>query len=195
MPPPPLGKQPTGRSFDNRSAILYIKSNNSFLKAATGKSPMFSSTAEYALRAMVHLATHRDQACTAQEIAATTMVPGGYVSKVLQDLVRAGIVESQRGPNGGFTLARDPAEVSLLEVVNAVDPFKRIQTCPLGLPAHGSRLCRLHQKLDDAIESVEQAFGASSIAEMLEPSKAGSRCLFPSLKAPKNPTKGNQGGG
>jgi Rrf2 family protein len=143
---------------------------------------MFSNTAEYALRAIVHLAVNRDRACPASQIAEATQIPSGYVSKVLQDLGRAGLVNSQRGPNGGFTLARDASEISVLEAVNAVDPIHRITKCPLGIPSHGTQLCRLHHRLDQAIESMERVLGESSIAEMIEPSRTGTRCLFPPVK-------------
>lgn len=146
---------------------------------------MISNTAEYALRAVIHLATHRAQPSTAQQIAELTHVPAGYISKVLQDLVKVGIAHSQRGPNGGFALAVEPEQLSVLDVLNAVDPIQRIHECPLKLPAHGKNLCVLHQRLDDAIASVEQMFANSSIAEMIKPSRAGSKCLFPSVDGRK----------
>src|SRR6185369_4554602 len=95
---------------------------------------MFSSTAEYALRAVVYLVTNREGLRGSQEIAAATKVPGGYISKILKDLVGAGIVESRRGPNGGFALARPPDRITVLEVIRAADRFDRILTCPLGIP-------------------------------------------------------------
>lgn len=142
---------------------------------------MFSNTAEYALRAIVHLALNTKAACPAAQIAEETKIPAGYVSKVLQDLGRAGLVVSQRGPNGGFTLARSAGEISVLEAINAVDPIERIKKCPLGIPSHGPKLCRLHQRLDDAIEAVERVLGESSIADMIEPTRLGSRCVFPTV--------------
>ncbi len=120
------------------------------------------------MRAAVHLSTHKNERCNSQTIAAATQVPAQYISKVLKDLVVAGIVSSKRGPNGGFALARASDQISVLEVVNAVDPIQRIFTCPLGLPEHGAKLCRLHRKLDDAIALVEQALQASSIRDMTE---------------------------
>ena len=152
---------------------------------------MISNTAEYALRAIVHLATRAGTAHTAQQIAAITKVPPGYLSKVLQDLAKAGVVISQRGPNGGFTLARSPEAISVLEVINAVDPIQRIRTCPLGLPEHGTKLCTLHQRLDDAMAYVEQMFGNSTMADMLKPSRSGSRCIFPTVEGsvPKRRSK------
>lgn len=146
---------------------------------------MFSSTAEYALRAVVHLATSPDQRENSQTIAAATKVPPGYLSKILKDLAEAGIVLSQRGPTGGFTLARPPSEITVLDVINAVDPIKRIRVCPLGNPAHGANLCRLHRKLDDAIAGIEKAFATSTIAEMLEPARPSRSCAFPVATAPQ----------
>lgn len=128
---------------------------------------LFSQTAEYALRAAVHLAASHGQPQTNQQIAEATRVPAGYLSKVLQSLGRAGLVRAQRGIGGGFTLSREPAEVTVLDVVNAVDPVQRIVTCPLGLKSHGKNLCPLHRKLDDALATVEAAFGSTTLAEVL----------------------------
>lgn len=100
-------------------------------------------------------------------MAKITKVPPGYLPKVLQMLRRAGLVVSKRGLGGGFTLTRPPAEITILEVVNAVDPIKRIERCPLDLPSHGADLCPLHRRLNDATELVEQAFATTTIAEIL----------------------------
>lgn len=137
---------------------------------------MISQTAEYALRAMVCLADSPEDKLTAQVIAQRTQVPAGYLSKVMQALARAGLADSQRGLRGGFALARSPAEISVLDVVNAVDPVRRIRTCPLNRPDHGTDLCPLHSRLDRAMAETERALGASSLAELLAESN-GSRPL------------------
>ncbi len=129
---------------------------------------MISRTAEYALRAVVWMAYAPDATLTTQQIAEVTRVPPGYLAKVLQALGRAGLVRSQRGIRGGYTLTRAPAAITVLEVVNAVDPFRRIRTCPLGLPSHGANLCALHHRIDRSLASVEAALGASTIAELLD---------------------------
>jgi Rrf2 family transcriptional regulator, nitric oxide-sensitive transcriptional repressor len=140
---------------------------------------MISSTAEYALRAVVHLASGIGRAETAQQVAAATRVPPGYMAKVLQDLVKGGVVHSQRGPRGGFTLARPAEQISVLDVVNAVDPIKRIRTCPLGIPEHGTNLCALHRCLDDAIAQIEESFGRATMADLLKPRQGERSCHFP----------------
>lgn len=140
---------------------------------------MISQTAEYALRAVVFLAD-QDRPRTTIEIAKTTQVPAGYLAKVMQSLGRAGVVRSQRGLNGGFTLAGDPAELSILTVVNAVDPVQRYPECPLGIPSHGRRLCPLHDRLDQAAATIEKAFGEAMVSDLL-PSRKDRRalCRFP----------------
>ncbi len=127
---------------------------------------MFSQTVEYALRAVVLLAADPDSPMTTDQIAERTRVPRGYLSKVLQNLGKAGLLHSQRGLHGGFKLTPSPNELTVLEVVNAVDPIERIHTCPLGLASHGTELCPLHRRLDDALAWVEEAFGNTTIAEV-----------------------------
>ena len=107
---------------------------------------MLSQTVEYALRAVVFLADQSPSAQTTGQIAAATKVPPAYLSKVLQGLVRAGVVRSQRGLGGGITLSKTPEELTILDVVNAVEPIVRIATCPLGLKAQGVQLCALHSR-------------------------------------------------
>jgi len=144
---------------------------------------MFSQTVEYALRAVVHLASKSPQAQTTDEIAQTTRVPRAYLSKVLQGLARGGIVQSQRGLGGGVTLSQPPDELTILQVVNAVEPIGRIRSCPLGLAAHGVHLCPLHRRLDNALATVEEAFGGTTLAEILaEPTSSVPLCPFPNTK-------------
>ena len=145
---------------------------------------MFSQTVEYALRAVVHLAAEAPAARTTDQIAEATLVPKAYLSKVLQNLGRAGVVHSQRGVGGGMTLVKTPAELTILEVVNAVEPLQRIRTCPLGLASHGVRLCPLHRRLDNALSGVEQAFATTTLAEVLaEPTESVPLCDFPSRRS------------
>lgn len=138
-----------------------------------------SQTAEYALRAMVHLAVQDGTPRTTVEIAEVTKVPAGYLSKVMQALARAELVVSQRGLGGGFTLAKQPDQITALEVVNAVDPIRRIKACPLGLDEHREHLCPLHRRIDNAIAAVEQTFRETTLDEMTTPSRSKRLCNFP----------------
>jgi Rrf2 family transcriptional regulator, nitric oxide-sensitive transcriptional repressor len=128
---------------------------------------MFSQTVEYALRAMVHLAFAGESGCSTSELAERTQVPRAYLSKVVQGLRDAGLLRSQRGLGGGIYLNRSPAEITVLDVVNAVEPLKRIESCPLGIPSHGKRLCSLHAKIDGAIAVIEATFVNSTLADLV----------------------------
>ena len=141
---------------------------------------MISQTVEYALRAVVYLAGQAPAARTTGQVAAATRVPKAYLSKVLQGLARAGVVHSQRGIGGGMTLVKTPEELTIFEVVDAVEPIGRIRQCPLGLESHGANLCPLHRRLDDALATVEEAFRKSTLAEILaEPTTSVPLCEFP----------------
>ncbi|NBX31042.1 Rrf2 family transcriptional regulator [bacterium] len=109
---------------------------------------MLSQTVEYALRAVTFMATSPKAAHTVDRIAEATHVPVAYLAKVMQQLVKGRIVASRRGVGGGFMLAKQPDRLRILEVVQAVDPIQRIATCPLGIAAHGKKLCPLHRRLD-----------------------------------------------
>ena len=128
---------------------------------------MFSQTAEYALRVVVFLGALGDKPATTKQIAAATRVPEGYLAKILQSLSRAGLIQSQRGLHGGSMLARSPSRITIYDVVTAIAPLPRIQTCPLGLPSHGTKLCPLHRRLDDAIAMVEKTLSDSVISELV----------------------------
>ena len=140
---------------------------------------MISQTVEYALRAVVFLADQAEPRTT-QQIAERTKVPAPYLAKVMQSLNRAELVHAQRGLHGGFTLARLPEKLTIWDVVQAVEPFQRIRTCPLELESHRTRLCPLHKRLDDALAMIERAFKETTVAEILaEPTTSKPLCPFP----------------
>ncbi|HAP06322.1 MAG TPA: transcriptional regulator [Planctomycetaceae bacterium] len=138
---------------------------------------MISQTVEYSLRAIVVLAQKAGKACTAKELAAITRVPGPYLSKLMQSLVRGGLVSAQRGPNGGFQLRRDPTELTVWEIVDVLEPLPRITACPLGLKSHSGQLCPLHRSLDHTYAMVEAQFRAMTVAQLLaQPGEVSPLC-------------------
>ncbi len=137
---------------------------------------MISQTTEYALRAAVCLAAQAGSALTLPDIAEATAVPAGYLSKVLQTLRRAGVVNSRRGKKGGFTLARDPGEISLYDVVHAVSPIDHLRLCPLTATGDCSRvtvhgpnpgLCPLHSVLLTMSSELEERFRSLNLSQVL----------------------------
>lgn len=128
---------------------------------------MFSQTIEYAMRAVLALAAGDGSPMTTRQIATAMRVPASYLSKVLQALVRARLVQSTRGLKGGFVLLVPADELTLLRILEAVGPLQRIQSCPLDLETHSSGLCPLHRRLDEAMAQVQEAFAATTLADLL----------------------------
>jgi Rrf2 family transcriptional regulator, nitric oxide-sensitive transcriptional repressor len=136
-------------------------------QALPKKPALISLTAEYALRAVVCLANAGGTLLTARELSETAGLPRDYTSKVLTDLVRAGLVRGRRGIGGGYALIRPPEELTTLDVVDAVDPIRRIEVCPLDRPGH-ENLCPLHRRIDHVAVLAREAFASTTIAELLE---------------------------
>jgi Rrf2 family protein len=168
----PWAGNPVGNLLDGRA--------HSFVGGAL----MLSQTVEYALRAATFLALTPEEPRTAEQIAEATRVPVAYLAKVMQSLARGGIVTSRRGVGGGFMLVLPPRDLPILQIVQAVDPIQRITFCPLGLASHGTHLCPLHRRLDQALEAMEKAFSTTTLAEVLaEPSPSVPLCGFPVVGA------------
>lgn len=119
------------------------------------------------MRAVLALAAGDGTPMTTRQIAETMRVPQSYLSKVLQALVRGGLVFSTRGLRGGFVLTRTPDKISLLEIMEIVNPIRRIEHCPLDLQSHSTQLCPLHRRLDDAMAMVQDAFAKTTLDELL----------------------------
>jgi Rrf2 family nitric oxide-sensitive transcriptional repressor len=147
---------------------------------------IFSRTVEYALRSVVWLASRSDCPQTVQQIAEATQIPSNYLAKVMNSLKRMGLVESRRGKGGGYVLVHTANELTLLDVVNTVDPIQRIVQCPLGLRSYGLNLCPLHQRLDEVIALIEKIFNQTKIADLVvDADEDGSFCGHASSKGPE----------
>ncbi|HEX6961878.1 MAG TPA: Rrf2 family transcriptional regulator [Lacipirellula sp.] len=145
---------------------------------------MISQTAEYALRAVVYLASQTGSPRTVAHIAEATHAPERYLAKIMLGLSRAGLVKSKRGLDGGFMLAGKPEELSILAIIGAVDPIRKFAECPLGIESHGRKLCPLHSRLNEAAEMIEKAFDDTKVAELATPPRAAKAlCKFPAITA------------
>ncbi len=113
-------------------------------------------------------------------------MPAAFLAKILQGLSRAGLVKSPRGVGGGVSLNRRPAEMTVLEVVNAVEPIRRITACPLGSVEHAVSLCPLHSCIDAAIAAFETAFGGVTLADTISRREShGPLCPPPKVTDPR----------
>lgn len=137
---------------------------------------MLSKTSEYALRSMVWLAKQDPLVfLKTEEIAKAVKTPEAYLSKILQSLNKAGLIQARKGMNGGYSLSKSAADISLFDVISAVDPSPRFLKCPLGIPNH-QILCPLHQKLDNVHAEMERLFGNCYLSDLIANGKNSPLC-------------------
>ncbi len=126
--------------------------------------------ADYGLMAMKHLAEHADRrACSAKDVADAYGIPPEVMAKILQRLVKAGLLHSQHGTNGGYTLSRDARRISAFEVIRAIDGPLFITSC---ITVRGecdqSEKCTIREPLRRVNQSIEDVLRRISISEMRE---------------------------
>ena len=131
-----------------------------------------SKKADYGLMAMKHFAEHADHgSCSAKDVADMYRIPSELLAKVLQRLVKAGLLNSQHGVKGGYTLARDAKKISAYEVIRAIDGPRFITSC---VTVHGdceqSDLCTIREPLKKVNQGIEDVLRGISIGDMREES-------------------------
>lgn len=126
--------------------------------------------ADYGLMAMKHLAEHGPQSsCSAKDMAAAYGIPPEALAKILQRLAKAGLLLSQHGSNGGYTLARDANTISAFEVIQAIDGPLFITSCvTLRGECDQSVRCTIREPLRKVNESIEQVLKRIKISHMKE---------------------------
>lgn len=134
--------------------------------------------AEYAVRCVLYLAKQgKDILVSRQEIASRARIPDSFLAKIAQDLARADIITIRQGAKGGYTLHRDPEEVTMLAVVEAIIGEITLNECttkPQHCPA--SHNCAANWVWQHAREQVRDTLRAATFASLV---RAGSCCLPP----------------
>lgn len=138
---------------------------------------MLTRTSEYALRAMIHLVLHgQDGLIPGGQIATETGVPRKYLSKILADLVRAGVLEASPGKTGGFRLAVSPKKVRLIEVLTPFEPvLADRRPCPFGNEVcSDDDPCAGHDRWTDVRDAYSRFLHETSIEDiaLAPPTKA-----------------------
>jgi len=126
--------------------------------------------ADYGLIAMKHLAEHAQEgSCTAKDVAESYGIPPEALAKILQRLTKAGLLHSQHGINGGYTLARDARDISAYEVIRAIDGPLFITAC---ITVRGecdqSERCTIREPLRKVNQSIEDVLRQITIGHMTE---------------------------
>lgn len=136
---------------------------------------LLSQRCEYAIRAALHLAAIAPATyVTVREISEALRIPRTYLAKTVQDLTAAGVLTSMRGATGGLALGRPAAQITLKEIVLAVDGSDIFTECILGLPGCGDRTpCPLHDQWAPARARVHDLFAGATLADTAARTLAG----------------------
>src|SRR5687768_8237493 len=120
---------------------------------------MLSQTSEHALRAVVYLARTPDRAVAAEQIARALAAPANYLSKTLHALARAGVVGGTRGPNGGFRLLVNPAELTVARIIEVFDGAAVNPMCVSGgRVCDPDNPCHAHVRWSNMLAAVREPF-------------------------------------
>ena len=131
---------------------------------------LYSKPCEYGIRALVYLANSSGTAAVgAREISKEENIPLPVLGKILQDLVRKGLLESRRGPGGGFYLARRSDAILLRDIVEAVDGLTHFKQCVLGLAECTEEApCPLHSSWKEVKTRIIDDMDNTTLAQMAQ---------------------------
>ncbi|HEY8345724.1 MAG TPA: Rrf2 family transcriptional regulator [Symbiobacteriaceae bacterium] len=121
--------------------------------------------ASLALHSMALLARNSDRLLTAGEIARTVGASEAHLAKAMQRLVKAGLARSERGPRGGFALARPADTITLLEIYEAIEGPRTVETCPLGRSTCAFPGCLFGGVLEALEDKVYEYLGSTRLSE------------------------------
>ncbi len=128
-----------------------------------------SRTSRYALRAAAYLAEsiEEDRPATVNDIASALDVPRNYLSKILHQLAKRGVLTSTRGPSGGFRLSAAPDEIKLIEIVEPVEPGFTQRECLLGRPSCSDDTpCSAHEHWSELNDAVTRFLEETTLADL-----------------------------
>ena len=129
---------------------------------------LYSSACGYAIRAVTRLAQEpTDRFCQLRDIAVSEGIPAAFLGKILQDLVRAGLLRSSKGPRGGYALARRPGALTLLTIKEVIDGTAYLEGCASGLGRCSNDLpCPQHERVKPLREAMRRYLAGTSVADM-----------------------------
>ena len=129
---------------------------------------LYSRPCEYAIRTMAYLArVGPDKRVQAQEVAAAEDIPAPILAKVLQQLARSNLVNSFKGPGGGFSLMQRPSEINLYEIFRVVDGVQDLDRCAVGLAeCNDFAPCPLHDTWKSVRVHLVQYLKKTTLEEM-----------------------------
>ncbi len=139
---------------------------------------MLTKAGEYAVRCMLYLATMAaDEVVSRKEISAARDIPGPFLSKIAQNLATAGLIQIVKGPLGGYRLLKSPENISLLEVIEAVEGEIYLNECLLySQSCKRSACCSVHQVWKSARAGLRETLGRADLAGLTHAEQNAAIC-------------------
>lgn len=133
---------------------------------------------EYAIRTIIYLAQQpKDEIVLKKDICRTQDVTPAFLTKILQPLIKTGIVSSQRGVGGGFLLARDPEEINLLDILQAEEGELKLNHCLVDEDVcHRDNHCAAHEVWHEAQQEMIKVLKKYNVAELVQREKNKQCC-------------------
>jgi Rrf2 family protein len=134
---------------------------------------IFSRQCEYALQAMVYLALKKEgERISIKDLTMRLDIPYHFLGKILQGLTRKGFLTSVKGPHGGFALAMPAEEITLFQIVEAIDGVGFSTNCVMGFPdCSGKNPCAVHETWSGVRESIATMLQLKNIGQMAKEMK------------------------
>lgn len=149
---------------------------------------MFSKACEYAIRASVYIAVQslEGKRVNLQDISAEINSPEAFTAKILQTLVKNGIIQSLKGPKGGFSIEADKTyKVFLSDIVSAVDGDSIYKGCGLGLKECSEKFpCPVHDKFKKIRDDLRRMLEKTSLFQLSKELKKGHTFLSGHSRTP-----------
>ncbi len=136
---------------------------------------MISNTCKYGIRAMIYMAVHEkeDEKIGIKKISEELNLPGPFLGKIMQSLAKHKILNSIKGPNGGFSLAKQASQISLYDIVEIIDGTDVFDDCLIGVkicennPEY-AKLCPFMKKSHKVREKLKETFKEQTIGDFAE---------------------------
>jgi Rrf2 family protein len=160
--------------------IFKIKKSSLYLNRLKLQLIMISNSSKYAIKAVLYLAlnSHEKKRVMVKHIAAPINVPQAYLAKLLQELSRAHIISSMKGPKGGFFLSTSDRLHSIMDIVSVIDGEKRLHACVLSLEkCNAEKPCPLHKMISPTKSKFLRQLTDKSIDEFSQEVKSGASFL------------------
>ncbi len=137
---------------------------------------MLSNTSKYAIRAVIYLALYASdkKKIGIREISGGLGIPTPFLGKILQMLAKHQILDSVKGPHGGFSLKKPAIDISLMEIVEIIDGTDIFDTCVIRTTKCSEEaLCSLHHRLAPLRKEIKAIFRTETIADLVAEFRSG----------------------